>query len=66
MCLTLSGQPCLEKSPQPGRQGILNPLKATEQAGLLENLVQEGHKVKNISETVSLCILSPCVLSLFF
>jgi hypothetical protein len=56
----------LEKSPQPGRQGVLNPRKATERAVVLEILVQEGHKVKNISETVSLCILSPRVLSLLF
>jgi hypothetical protein len=27
-------------------KGILNPRKATEQAVLLENLVQEGHKLK--------------------
>jgi hypothetical protein len=27
-------------------KGILNPRKATERAVLLENLVQEGHKVK--------------------
>jgi hypothetical protein len=51
-----------KKKPQPGRQGILNLFKAV----LLETLVQPGHKVKNISETVSLYILSPRVLSLFF
>jgi septation ring formation regulator EzrA len=27
-------------------KGILNPHKATEQAVLIENLVQEGHKFK--------------------
>jgi hypothetical protein len=32
---------------------------------LLEKLVQQGHKVKNISETVFLYILSRSVLSLF-
>jgi hypothetical protein len=57
---------CLEKFPHPGHEGILNPDRATKHAVLLEKLVQQGHKVKNISETVSLCILSPRVLSLFF
>jgi hypothetical protein len=46
--LTLSGRPCLEKSPQPGGQGILNTCKATERAVLLKNLAQEGHKVKKL------------------
>jgi hypothetical protein len=56
----------LEKFLQPGREGILDPCRATKQAVLLEKLVQQGHKVKNISQTVSLYVLSPCVLSLFF
>jgi hypothetical protein len=49
--ITLSRRPCLEKSWKNRRsqvaKGILNPLKATERAVLLENLVQEGHKVEN-------------------
>jgi hypothetical protein len=57
---------CLEKFPQPGREGILNLRRASKRAVLLEKLAQQGHKVKNISETVSLYNLSPCVLSLFF
>jgi hypothetical protein len=34
----------LEKFLQPGREGILNPLRATKRAGLLEKLAQQGHK----------------------
>jgi hypothetical protein len=56
----------LEKFLQPGREGILNPHRATKRAVLLKKLVKQGHKVKPISETVSLYILSPRVLSLVF
>jgi hypothetical protein len=63
--LTLSS--ChVEEFPQPGREGILNPRRATKRAVLLKKLVQQGQKVKNISETVSLYILSPHVLCMFF
>jgi hypothetical protein len=54
-----------KKFPQPGRERILNPRRATKRAVLLEKLVQHGHKIKNISETVSLYVISPLVLSLF-
>jgi hypothetical protein len=47
-------------------EGILNPCRATKRAVLLEKLVQQGHKAKNICETVSLYILSSRVLSLFY
>jgi hypothetical protein len=55
-----------KKFPQPGREGVLNPHRATKRAVLLETLVQQGHKVKTISVAVSLYILSAFVLSLFF
>jgi hypothetical protein len=64
--LNLSDRHVWKKFPQAGREGILNPRRATKRAVLLEKLVQQGHKVKNISETVSLYILSARVLSLFF
>jgi hypothetical protein len=50
---------------EPGRQGILNPCRATRRVVLLKKLVQQGHKAKNISETVSLSFLSPRVFYLF-
>jgi hypothetical protein len=37
----------LEKFPQPGCEGVLNPHRAIKRIGLLEKLVQQGHKVKN-------------------
>jgi hypothetical protein len=57
---------CFEKFPQPVHEGILNPRRVTKRAGLLKKLMQQGHKMKYISETVSLYILSPHVFSLFF
>jgi hypothetical protein len=47
----------LEKFPQPGCEGILNPHRVIKRAVLLEKLVQQGHKLKNISETVYVYIV---------
>jgi hypothetical protein len=37
---------CYKKFPQPGREEILNPRRATKRTVLLEKLVQQGHEVK--------------------
>jgi hypothetical protein len=51
---------CFKKFPQPGHEGILNPRRATKQAVLLEKSMQQGHKVKNISETLYIYSITPC------
>jgi hypothetical protein len=56
----------LEKILQPGCEGILNSHRATKRAVLLEMLVQRGHRMENISETVSLYILLPRVQQSLF
>jgi hypothetical protein len=50
-------QLCLKKFLQPGRQGILNPCRATKQTVLLKKFVQEGHKVG--VKTKAKCVLTP-------
>jgi hypothetical protein len=40
----------IKKNPQPGHQGILKHRTPIKQAVLLGKLVQQGHKVKNISD----------------
>jgi hypothetical protein len=50
----------LGKFPQPGREGILNPCRAYKQTVLLKKLVQQGHEVKNISETFAIYSITPC------